>query len=1041
MKWKFLLLLCAFLTLYGLSPQAMAQEIQINGKVVSKTTNDALPAATVTVVGSTRSTMTDAEGNFSIAVPNRQAILRVSFTGFSTADFPVTEGIMTIALTENMGNMDEVVIVGYGTQKKSVVTGAISSVKARDLENVPSNRIEQSLQGRVSGVMIAQNSGQPGSGSTIRIRGITTFGDGGNNPLWVVDGVVIDQGGIGFVNQSDIESIEVLKDASSAAIYGTRAATGVILVTTKKGTTGKLRIAYNGFYGLSSPDTKLDLLNAQQYASILNERSVNGGGGIIFSDPASLGKGTDWQASIFNNDARRFSHELSISGGTERSTFYVSFGMQEQEGIVAKEISSYGRKNVRLNSTHKLGNIFTFGQTFAYSHQKTLGIGNVNSEFGGPLSSAINLDPITPLVVTDPAEAGAAPYSVNPVMRDINGNPYGISALVGQEMTNPVAFIQTRMGLFNWSDDLVGNAYLEANIFKKIKARTTFGGKLAYWGAQGFTPFVYLSATQKTAQNNFGKANNNVFNWNIENTITYSDVIKKHNFTVLLGQGAYVENVGGGSTVTLFGLPVSSWQEASFNFDIPQANRTSGVWTSVRHKLSSLFARVNYNFDERFLFTGIVRRDGSTKFGRNNKYGVFPSFSLGWNISNENFWNGIEAVNRLKIRGGYGVVGNDAIRDFGYLSTVAGGFNYTLGFGDGITTGYAPTSLDNPDLRWEETSQANIGFDAQLFRSLTLSFDVFKKVTSGILRPITIPGYVGVSASPVGNVADMENTGLELELGYQRMFGDFRFSANGNVSYIKNEVTYVASDANFINGDAGFQTQGPVTRIQVGHSYNEFFGFKTDGIFQTQAEIDAYRNKDGNLLQPNAKPGDFRWVDINGDGLITNDNLDKTFLGNSLPKYTFGMTLQGEYKGFDLMVFFQGVAGSKIFQGLRRLDIGNANYQTKVLGRWTGEGTSNDFPRLSTSDDNGNFSRMSDFYLEKGDYTRVKLVQLGYSLPGRLISKIGASRVRVYFTAENLFTLTGYTGYDPEIGGAVMGVDKGVYPQARSILGGIQIQF
>jgi TonB-linked SusC/RagA family outer membrane protein len=1019
----------------------MAQEVQIRGKVISKTSNDALPGATIAVVGSTRSTVADAEGNFSIAVPNRNAVLRVSFTGFTTADFPVTEGLMSIALSESAGNMDEVVIVGYGSQKKSVVTGAISSIKSRDLENVPSNRIEQALQGRVSGVMIAQNSGQPGSGSTIRIRGITTFGDGGNNPLWVVDGVVIDQGGIGFVNQSDIESIEVLKDASSAAIYGTRAATGVILVTTKKGTSGKLRVAYNGFYGVSSPDTKLDLLNAEQYASILNERSVNGGGGIIFNDPASLGKGTDWQDAIFNNNARRFSHELSISGGNERSNFYLSFGLQDQQGIVAKEISSYTRKNVRLNSTHKLGNIFTFGQTFAYSHQKSVGLGNTNSEFGGPLSSAINLDPITPVVITDPSIANGAPYSVNPVLRDANGNPYGISTLVGQEMTNPVAYIQTRLGGYNWSDDFVGNAYLEANIFRKIKARTTFGGKMAWWGNQGFTPFFYLSATQKTSQNNYSKANNNVFNWTIENTITYTDQVAKHNFTVLLGQGAYVENVGGGSGVTLFGLPVSSWEEASFNFDIPQANRTSSVYTSTKHKLSSLFARVNYSYDERFLFTGIVRRDGSTKFGRNHKYGVFPSFSLGWNISNENFWRGNDIVNRLKIRGGYGKVGNDAIRDFGYLSTVAGGFNYTLGYSDAITTGYAPTSLDNPDLRWEETSQTNIGFDAQLFRSLSFTFDVFKKVTNGILRPITIPGYVGVSASPVGNVADMENTGLEIELGYNKHFGEFNFSANGNVSYIKNEVTYVASDANFINGDASFQTQGPVTRTQVGHSYNEFFGFQTDGIFQTQAEIDAYRSKDGDLLQPNAKPGDFRWVDFNGDGMITNDNLDKTFLGSSLPKYTFGLTLSGQYKSFDLMVFMQGVAGNKIFQGLRRLDIGNANYQAKVLGRWTGAGTSNDYPRLSTSDDNGNVSRMSNFYLEKGDYTRVKLVQLGYSLPDNLVKKIGATRVRVYVTAENLFTLTGYTGYDPEIGGGVIGIDKGVYPQARSILGGIQVQF
>jgi TonB-linked SusC/RagA family outer membrane protein len=457
--------------------------------------------------------------------------------------------------------------------------------------------------------------------------------------------------------------------------------------------------------------------------------------------------------------------------------------------------------------------------------------------------------------------------------------------------------------------------------------------------------------------------------------------------------------------------------------------------------LSSLFARVNYDYDERYLFTGIIRRDGSSRFGLNNKYGVFPSFSVGWNISNEEFWTGNSTVNRLKIRGGYGVVGNDAISDFGYLSTVAGGFNYTFGSSDGIITGYAPTSLDNPDLRWEETSQANVGFEAELIKSLIINVDLYKKKTSGILRPITIPGYVGVSSSPVGNIADMENSGVELELGYHKRIGEVNLSANGNIAYLENKVTYVAADADFISGDAGFQTMGSVTRIQVGHSYNAFFGFKSDGIFQNVAEINAYTNKSGGLIQPNAKPGDFRWVDINGDGKITNDNLDKTFLGNSIPKYTFGLTLNLDYKNFDFMVFVQGTAGSKIFQGLRRLDIGNANYQTDVLGRWTGQGTSNDYPRLTTNDANGNFGRMSEFYLEKGDYTRVKLIQLGYSLPNRYTRKIGASRVRFYLTSENLFTLTGYTGYDPEIGGSVFGVDKGVYPQARSVIGGVQLQF
>jgi TonB-linked SusC/RagA family outer membrane protein len=1038
---KIILCACIMLFLQALSSPVLAQSISVTGKVQSKTNGEPLAGVTVSVKGTTVATITDGSGNFRLTVANRNSTLVFSYVGMISQELTIPEsGELTVQLEDQVKTgLDEVVVVGYGTQRKKVVTGAISTVRAKDLENVPSNRIEQALQGRVAGVTIAQNSGQPGSASTIRVRGVTTFG-GGNNPLWVVDGVVVDQGGIGYLNQSDIESIDVLKDAASAAIYGTRAATGVILITTKKGASGKLTVRYNGFYGLSSPDRKLDLLNATQYAAILNERSVNGGGNIIYANPESLGKGSDWQGAIFNNNARRYSHELSLSGGTEKSTFYLSFGLQDQDGIVMKEISHYTRKNIRLNSTHKFG-IFTFGETIGYSHQKSVGIGNTNSEYGGPLSSAINLDPITPIVVTDPTVANAAPYSVNPVFRDANGNPYGISSLVGQEMTNPVAYKQTSLGDYSWSDDFVGNAYLEAAIGKHIKVRSTLGGKLAYWGDKQFTPLFYMSATVKTSQNNYGKSNNNSLNWNIENTITYTNSLNKHNFTVLLGQGAYVENIGGGSGVTLFNLPVTNYWEASFNFDIPQANRTSSSYDMVRHKLSSLFARVNYNYDEKYIFTGIIRRDGSSRFGFNNKYGVFPSFSLGWNVSNENFWESNEFISQLKLRGGYGVVGNDAIRDFGYLATVAGGFNYTLGLTDGITTGYAPTSLDNPDLRWEETSQTNIGFEAMLLKALTLNVDFFNKKTSGILRPITIPGYVGVSSSPVGNIADMENSGIDVELGYRNRIGKLNFTINGNFSYLKNKVTYVAADADFIPGEASFQTMGAVTRIQVGQSYNYFFGHQTAGIFQTQAEIDNYRNKDGQLLQPGARPGDFRWVDINGDGKITNDNLDRTNLGNSIPKYTFGFTINLDYKSFDFLVFMQGTAGSKIFQGLRRLDIGNANYQTEVLGRWTGEGTTNKYPRLTTNDANGNYSRMSDFYLEKGDYARLKLLQLGYSLPGKLVDKISASRLRFYVTVENLLTLTKYTGYDPEIGGTVFGVDRGVYPQARSFIGGVQLQF
>jgi len=1027
---------CISLVLF--SSYGYGQEVSISGKVIDE--NGApIPGATIVLKGTKTSEASDFDGKFQIKAP-KDGVLTISFIGYKTIQESINGRTqLQVKMFSTSQDLNEVVVVGYGTQKKSVVTGAISSVKAKDIEKVPNGRIEQVLQGRVSGVTIAASSGQPGSASTIRIRGITTFGDGGNNPLWVVDGVVVDAGGIGFLNQSDIESMEVLKDAASAAIYGTRAATGVILVTTKKGKSGKITVNYNGFAGVSSPEKTLDLLNATQYGTLLNEKSTAAGGAVLFPNLSALGKGTDWQKEIFNTNAFRYSHELSISGGSDVSNFYASFGLQNQEGIVLSEISNYDKKNFRLNSTHHISKVFTFGQTLGFTRQKSTGIGNTNSEFGGPLSSAINLDPITPVIVTDPVIANSAPYSTNPVIRDAYGNPYGISQLVGQEMTNPLAYVKTRLGGYNWSDDLVGNAYIEANVSKHFKLRSTLGGKVAYWGYTGFTPVYYLSATVNVLKNNYSQSENSTFAWNVENTATYTNSIGDHNFTVLLGQGAYVDNIGGGSGATMYGLPITDYRDASFNFDIPQSDRSSSTYDMTQHKLSSLFARVNYDFKERYLFTGIIRRDGSSRFGGNNKFGVFPSFNLGWVVSKEDFWGENDVINTLKIRGGYGVVGNDAIPDFRYLSLVQGGYNYSFGNTGAITTGYANLTLDNPDLRWEETSQANIGFESRLFHDLSLTVDVYKKATNGILRPINIPGYVGVTDNPTGNVADMENRGIEVELGYGKQFGDFNFSANANFAYLENEVTYVASDTNYIVGDASFQSMGAVTRTQVGQSYNSFYGFKTAGIFQNEAEIAAYKNASGGLIQPNARPGDFRWVDTDGNGSIT-DN-DKQFLGSNIPKYTFGLTLNLSYKNFDFMAFTQGAAGNKIFQGLRRLDVGNANYQTEAMSRWTEEGTSNDYPRLTNNDTNGNFGKMSDFYLEKGDYLRLKLVQFGYSLPTNVVSQIGASKVRFYLTGENLFTLTKYTGYDPEIGGGVFGIDKGIYPQARTFMFGANLQF
>ncbi|QEH42216.1 TonB-dependent receptor [Chitinophaga sp. XS-30] len=1016
--------------------QALDTAITVSGRI-SNDAGEAIPGATVRVAGTSTGTASDANGRYTIRVPDANASLIFSVLGYNTRTLKVSGSSMDIKLQLSETALTETVVVGYGVQKKSVVTGAISSVRAKDLEDMPITRLEQALQGRTSGVTIAQSSGQPGSGAAVRVRGITTFGN--NDPLWVVDGVVVDNGGIGYLNQYDIESIEVLKDAASQAIYGARAAAGVILVTTKKGKAGKLTVNYNGYYGISAPARKLKLLNATEYATLRNEASVANGNGIVYADPESLGKGTDWQSHIFNSSAQRQNHEISVSGGSDRSTFYTSFGYLQQEGIVASDISKYQRFNVRLNSIHKLTPWLTFGENVGYAYDKNVGLGNTNSEFGGPLSSAINLDPITPVVITDPAIAGAAPYTNVGIRRDALGRPYGISSAVGQEMTNPLAYISTRIGNYGWSHNVVGNTYLEAEPLKGLKLRSTLGAKIAFWGSESFTPLSWLNSSNISSRTSFNRSSNSGYNWNVENTIAYSRSIGDHNFTVLAGQGAYMDNRTRSINVTFNDVPADNFNDASLNFKVPADKRLSDGSEGADHRIASLFARVNYNYDEKYLLEAIIRRDGSSRFGSNNKYGVFPSFSLGWVASRESFWPENQVISFLKLRGGYGVVGNDNIGNFAFLSTIGSGRNYAIGNSGSYLIGYSPNAPSNPDLKWEETSQANIGFEATLFRNVTLAFDWFKKATKDILQNPRIPSYVGAISNPAANVADMENTGVELELGYRQTIGEFDFSLNGNVSYLKNKVTDLGTGIAYLSGGQSFQTMGTITRTAIGQPINSFFGYRTLGIFQTQDEVNAYVGKDGAMIQPNAKPGDFRWWDKNGDGMITED--DRDFIGNPTPAWTYGFTANAAWKGFDIVLFGQGAGGNKIFQGLRRLDIANANWQTKALDRWTGPGTSNEHPRLITGDPNKNFTNSSEFYLEDGSYLRIKTLQLGYTLPNSLTGRIGLQRLRVHVMSENLVTFTKYTGYDPEIGGGVFSIDRGIYPQARSFMFGLNATF
>ncbi|HEA20942.1 MAG TPA: SusC/RagA family TonB-linked outer membrane protein [Pricia antarctica] len=999
-----------------------------------------LPGASILEKGTTNGATSDFDGNYTISLADENGALTISYIGFKTQEVAVSgQSEIDITLEEDAAGLEEVVVVGYGSQKKSVVTGSISSVKSDDLENQQVTRVEDALKGRASGLTVASTSGAPGVASTVRIRGTTSLNEGASNPLYVVDGVVVGTGGIDYLNSSDIESIEVLKDAASAAIYGARSSAGVILVTTKQGKSGSLKVSYNGYYGLQAPAHQLDLLNATQYAQLINEQSLNSGEEAIFSNVGAFGQGTDWQKVIFDKSAVVQNNELSISGGSERSTFYTSFGYYNQDGIVASEISNFKRYNIRINATHKIKDWLTLGHNIGYSNIKSLGGVGGNTNFGGPLSSAIMMDPITPIIETDPGVLSQTPYSNQPVVLDDNGNPYGISPYIAQQVTNPLAYVKTERGNYTWSDDIVGNAFLEISPIEGLTLRSTLGGTLSYAGGEFFTPIFYLNSNQNVAQTSFSRNRGKVFNWNLENTLAYNKVLGNHDFTVLLGQGAYLDNNNSGLAVTYFNLPVETFDEASLNYSTSAEDIDASGYEGIQHRVNSLFGRLTYNFGEKYLFTGLIRRDGSSRFGENNKYGYFPSASAGWVISKEEFWPFENAVQFLKLRASYGVTGNDVLGNFRFLSTVGGGRNYSFGF-DNYLIGYSPDAPANPDLKWEETTQLNLGFDAKILSDFSLSFDWYRKETNGILQALQLPGYVGATGTSFGNVADMENRGFELEFGYQKQMADFGFEISANGSYLENEVTFLGDGKDFLDGGTTLQSSNyPITRTAVGQPIGAFFGFKTNGIFQTEEEVAGYVGPSGNPIQPDAVPGDFRWTDSNDDGII--DEEDRTFIGNPIPKWNYGLTLKANWKNLDLLVFGQGVSGNDIFQGVRRLDIPTANWQVRSMDRWTGPGTSEVYPRLSLQDGNNNFSNPSDFFLEKGNYFRIKTLQFGFNFPKRLLDNSSLGRLRLYASATNLITLTDYSGFDPEIGGDSYSIDRAIYPQARSIMLGVNLVY
>lgn len=1087
MRKRFILVLTALV----MSAAAFAQKTVYKGVVLDEQ-GEPLIGVSVVQKGTSSGGITDLDGNFEISV-DPGSVLTISYVGYKSQEVTVSDN-MNIVLQPDTKMLSDVVVIGYGTQKKSVVTASIAKVDADDLGNKSLVRMDNALKGLASGVQVTSSSGQPGAAARIRVRGTGTINN--SDPLYIVDGMPI-EGGLDFVNPSDIESIEVLKDAASGAIYGARAANGVILVTTKKGKSGRANINYNFSYGWQSAWKKRDVVNATDYAILQNEQYLNSGQAAPYADPYSLGKGTDWQKLVFNDNAPVVNHDLSISGAGERLNYYLSLGYYTQEGIVGGNYgqSNYRRLTMRSNTNYTLFddtkernylNKLILTSNLSYARVKSSSI-EANSQWGSVLGSALALSPILQPAVSGSealAQQNRYVYQVygatgmemktyDPIY-DRNGNVLMIPGTAYNEIMNPLALMMLPAAK-NWSHKFVANFSAELNLWDNLKYKFSYGADMSFWGNDSYVPQTYYRSTNNLAQftSSYSDSERGTV-WQLENVLSYDKTLGKHHFNIVLGQSAFRNNGFGinGSRRNLVNPEKPSINYATGSYQttyqvdengkyipiytkdkngnyVPAGYQVTGAivqsgvsgWINSPHTMSSLFFRGSYDYDERYMAQVTVRRDGSSRFGKNNKYGTFPSVSLGWNVMNEAFMeNTRDWLSNFKVRFSWGKNGNDNIGDFRYTVLTETGSNYYFGKNATLALGSKAGGLANPDLKWEESEQTDLGFDFGFFQNaLTLGVDFFSKKTNGMLMTMNIPGYVGES-KPIGNVGDMENKGVEFELGYKWNIGPAKFSVRGNASYLKNELLQYGNETGFADLDS-FHGAGVITRAQNGLPFPFFYGFKTAGVFQNMQEVQSYTTTlaDGTVrqIQPDAVPGDVRFVDVNGDGQITND--DRTNIGNGTPKWTFGLNFNAEWKGFDFNMFWQGVSGVDVFDATHRTDIATSSYPTWMLERWTGEGTSDRVPRL-VNGDAVNW-QSSDLYIYDGSYLRLKNISVGYTLPQNLTKKFFVQRLRFFVMAENLITWTKYHGFDPEIssGGTSLGVDYGVYPQARTWTVGFNI--
>ena len=996
-----------------------------------------IPGASVVEKGTTNGVATDLDGNYSIKLADiNKAILQFSYLGYSTQNIAVAgRKKIDIVLQEASTDIDEVVVVGYGTSTKKTLTGATSQVGGEDVEKLKVPRVDQALQGQVSGVAINTNSGSPGGTSSIRIRGLSTFGD--NDPLILVDGIVYDSEGLNALNPSDIASINVLKDAT-AGIYGVRAANGVIIIETKKGSVNSPpRVEFSSYIGVQNTANRLELLNATEYAVIKNEMFGSSGNPLPFNNTA-IGEGTDWQDEVFQT-ALMQNYNFSVLGGNKTSTYSAGASYFTQDGIVGGDKSNFERYNARLNLGNQLNEKFKLNSVILFTNEKRRAL--PENGIGSVLYNTINAFPNEPVKTAD------GNYSYLEEVSDI---------------INPLAQINNSENL-STVNKIVG----KEELVYKINDNFTFTNRLNYNYAavdfKAFSPLVWYGP---------GKAQNSALNANLDPTrVAIADsVFIERGASVFESRSTYVDvnaesylnynrifkedhSVKGTFGVSVFKRSGEQLNGSAFNipgnsveFADISANLAPGGFLNntgsfeFEERLLSTFFRGEYGFKSKYLASFIIRRDGSSKFGPNNRFGTFPTISGAWLISEEEFFKN-KKITFAKLRASYGVSGNDQIQNFAYRAQLDGEGVYV--FDDIIVQGVAIGRASNPDLKWESTRQFNLGLDLVVGDNFNITTNYFIKNTRDLLFQPEVSGVLGTTGpggqSPIVNAGDVGNRGIELELAYYSdRTKEFKFSINFNSTYLKNEVLKTPDGVEFIPGAAFGVGGGIATRFEEGYAIGYFHGLETDGVFQTQEEID-----NATVVQAGAKPGDLKYVDQNGDGMISfNDDSDRKDIGSAIPDFTFGFNVSAEYKNFDFSMNIFSAVGQQIIRNYERQQP-YANQLDYVIDRWVGTGTSNENPRLTTeANRNGEFS---DYFVENGSFMRIKNIQIGYTLPENLTKKLKSTSIRFYVAVNNLLTVTQYRGFDPEIGsvgGALSaGVDYGFYPQARTVMGGFNFKF